>query len=238
MHWKKEKRQLNVIFKMKSLLITIDGPAGAGKTTVSRRLARKLGYRYLDTGALYRAVALKAAENEVSSDHDLEMLCQNLTLNFVHEDGVFRLFCNGEDVTDRIRTNEISMMASKISAKPVVRKTLLSVQREMGKKKEVIAEGRDMGTVVFPDADIKFFLDATPKTRALRRYQEIGLKSAQTLKQVEDQIKKRDKNDSSRELAPLKAAPDAIIIDSTKFSIEQVVEQMFKYISDVFVNKH
>jgi CMP/dCMP kinase len=234
MPWKKEKRLLNVIFKMKSLLITIDGPAGAGKTTVSRSLARRLGYRYLDTGALYRAVALKATEKEVSSDRDLEKFCQNLTFNFVQEGGVFRLFCNGEDVTDRIRTNEISMLASKISAKPVVRKTLLNVQREIGKKKEVIAEGRDMGTVVFPDADIKFFLDATPKTRALRRYQEIGLQSAQTLKQIEDQIRKRDKNDSSRELAPLKAAPDAIIIDSTKFSAEQVVEQMLKYILDDF----
>jgi CMP/dCMP kinase len=221
---------LNVIFKMKSLLITIDGPAGAGKTTVSRSLARKIGYRYLDTGALYRAVALKVIENKVSSDRDLEKLCQDLSINFIHENGVFRLFCNGEDVTDRIRTNEISMMASKISAKPVVRKALLNLQREIGEKKDVIAEGRDMGTVVFPDADIKFFLDASTKTRAVRRYQEIGLQSSQTLKQVEEQIIKRDKNDSSRELAPLKAAPDAIMIDSTKFSVEQVVEQMLKYI--------
>jgi CMP/dCMP kinase len=221
---------LSVIFKMKSLLITIDGPAGAGKTTVSRSLARKLGYRYLDTGALYRAVALKAIENKASSDRDLEKLCQNLSINFIHEDGVFRLFCNGEDVTDRIRTDEISMMASKISAKRVVRKALLNLQREIGEKKDVIAEGRDMGTVVFPDADIKFFLDASTKTRAVRRYQEIGRHSSQTLKQVEDQIRKRDKNDSSRELAPLKAAPDAIMIDSTKFSAEQVVEQMLTYI--------
>jgi CMP/dCMP kinase len=223
---------LSVISKMKSLLITIDGPAGAGKTTVSRSLARKLGYRYLDTGALYRAVALKVIENKVSSDRDLETLCQNLSINFIHEDGVFRLFCNGEDVTDRIRTDEISMMASKISAKPVVRKALLNIQREIGEKKDVIAEGRDMGTVVFPDADIKFFLDASTKTRAVRRYQEIGLQSSQTLKQVEDQIRERDKNDSSRELAPLKKAPDAIMIDSTKFSAEQVVEQMLQYILD------
>jgi CMP/dCMP kinase len=234
MPWKKEKRLLNVIPKIKPLLITIDGPAGAGKTTVSRGLARKLGYRYLDTGALYRAVALKVIENEVSSDHDLEKLCQNLTIHFVHEDGVFRLFCNGEDVTDRIRTEEISMMASKISAKPVVRKSLLNLQREIGKKKDVIAEGRDMGTVVFPEADIKFFLDASAKTRAVRRYQEMGRQSSQTLKQVEDQIRKRDNNDSSRELAPLKAAPDAIMIDSTKFSAEQVVEQMLKYILNDF----
>jgi CMP/dCMP kinase len=215
---------------MKPLLITIDGPAGAGKTTVSRNLARKLGYRYLDTGALYRAVALKVIENKVSSDHDLEELCRNLSISFVQEDGIFRLFCNGEDVTEKIRTEEISMMASKISAKPDVRKALLSLQREIGEKKDVVAEGRDMGTVVFPDADIKFFLDASTKTRALRRYHELGLRSTQSLGQVEDQIRKRDKNDRSRDLAPLKPAHDAIMIDSTKLSAEQVVEQMMEYI--------
>ncbi len=215
---------------MKSLLITIDGPAGAGKTTVSRNLANRLGYRYLDTGALYRAVAFKAIENKVSSDHDLEELCRKLTINFVQKDGVFRLFCNGEDVTDKIRTEKISMMASKISAKPVVRKALLSLQREIGEKKDVVAEGRDMGTVVFPDADIKFFLDASVETRALRRFNELGLRSSQALSQVENQIRKRDKNDSSRDVAPLKAAHDAITIDSTTLSAEQVVEQMLQYI--------
>jgi len=215
---------------MKPLLITIDGPAGAGKTTVSRNLARKLGYRYLDTGALYRAVALKVVENKVLSDQDLEMICRNLTISLVQKDGVFRLFSNGEDVTDKIRTEEISMTASKISAKPVVRKALLSLQREIGERKGVVAEGRDMGTVVFPDADIKFFLDASTETRALRRYHELGLQSSQALKQLEDRIRKRDKNDSSRDLAPLKAAHDAVIIDSTKLSAEQVVEQMLEYI--------
>ncbi len=215
---------------MKSLLITIDGPAGAGKTTVSRNLANRLGYRYLDTGALYRAVAFKVIENKVSSDHDLEELCRKLTINFVQRDGVFRLFCNGEDVTDKIRTEKISMMASKISAKPVVRKALLSLQREIGEKKNVVAEGRDMGTVVFPDADIKFFLDASVETRALRRFNELELRSSQTLSQVEIQIRKRDKNDSSRDVAPLKAAHDAITINSTTLSAEQVVEKMLQYI--------
>lgn len=216
---------------MKSLLITIDGPAGAGKTTVSRNLARRLGYRYLDTGALYRTVALKVIENKVASDDDLEELCRSLTINFVQTDGVFRLFCNGEDVTGKIRTEEISMMASKVSAKPVVRKALLNLQREIGEKKGVVAEGRDMGTVVFPDADVKFFLDASVETRALRRYRELVPRSSRTLRQVEDQIRKRDKNDSSRDLAPLKAAHDAIVIDSTKFSADQVVEKMLEYIS-------
>jgi len=215
---------------MKALLITIDGPAGAGKTTVSRNLAQKLGYRYLDTGALYRAVALKVIENKAFTDHDLENLCGNLTIDVVQKNDTFRLVCNGEDITDRIRTDEISMMASAVSAKPVVRKTLLSLQRQIGENKGVVAEGRDMGTVVFPDADVKFFLDASPKTRALRRFQELGPGSSQTLKQVQDQIKKRDINDSSRELAPLKAAPDAIIIDSTSFSVEQVVERMLSRI--------
>jgi CMP/dCMP kinase len=215
---------------MKPLLITIDGPAGAGKTTVSRNLARRLGYRYLDTGALYRTVALKVIENKVSSDDDLEELCRSLTINFIQTDGVFRLLCNGEDVTDKIRTEEISMMASKVAAKPVVRKALLNIQREIGEKKGVVAEGRDMGTVVFPDADVKFFLDASVETRALRRYLELGHRFSQTLRQVEDQIRKRDKNDSSRDLAPLKAAHDAIVIDSTKFSADQVVEKMLEYI--------
>ncbi len=219
---------------MKPLLITIDGPAGAGKTTVSRNLACRLGYRYLDTGALYRSVALKVIENKVSSDHDLEELCRNLSINLVLKDGVFRLVCNGKDVTDKIRTEEISMMASKISAKPVVRKALLSLQREIGEKKGVVAEGRDMGTVVFPDADIKFFLDASMETRALRRYNELTLGSSQTLKQVEDQIRKRDQNDSLRDVAPLKAAHDAIMIDSTKLSAEKVVDQMLENIFKLF----
>ena len=219
---------------MKPLLVTIDGPAGAGKTTVSRNLAGRLGYRYLDTGALYRAVALMVIEKNMSCDDDLEKLCQNLKIGFIKKDGVFRLFCNGQDITDKIRTEEISMMASKISAKLVVRNALLSIQREIGEKRGVVAEGRDMGTVVFPNADIKFFLDASTEIRALRRFHELSIKSSLTLKQVEDQIRTRDKNDSSRDLAPLKAARDAIIIDSTKLSADQVVEQMLAHIFELF----
>ncbi len=217
---------------MKPLLITIDGPAGAGKTTVSKILARKLGYRYLDTGALYRAVALKVIENHVHPDQDDELasLCQNLDIQWVHKEGVNRLICNGKDITDRIRTEKISMMASKVSANPIVRQKLLYLQRKMGENKGVVAEGRDMGTVVFANADIKFFLDANPQTRAMRRYNEIESQSSSTFEQVEKQIRQRDQNDSTRQLAPLKASHDAICIDSTKLSIKQVVEQILDHI--------
>lgn len=217
---------------MKPLLITIDGPAGAGKTTISKILAEKLGYRYLDTGALYRAVALEVIENHVPPDHDeqLAILCQNLDIRWVHQEGVPRLICNGKDITDRIRTEKISMMASRVSANPIVRQKLLNLQRKMGENKGMVAEGRDMGTVVFANADIKFFLDADPQTRAIRRYNEIEPQDASTFEQVEKQIRQRDQNDSSRQLAPLKAAQDAICIDSTTLSIKQVVEQMLDHI--------
>ncbi|MFO8085090.1 MAG: (d)CMP kinase [Desulfobacterales bacterium] len=217
---------------MKPLLITIDGPAGAGKTTISKILAEKLGYRYLDTGALYRAVALKVVENNVDIGHDAELvqLCESLDLQFVQENGATHLICNGRDVTDLIRTEKISMTASKVSANPIVREALLDLQRAIGKNKAVVAEGRDMGTVVFADADVKFFLDALPETRAKRRYKEMCPESSSTLEQVEKQIRQRDQNDSSRQLAPLKVASDAIRIDSTSLSIDQVTEQMLKYI--------
>lgn len=222
---------------MKPLLITIDGPAGAGKTTVSRILANNLGYRYLDTGALYRAVALNVIENNIDPDNDerLAELCRNLKLKFVQHEGVTRLISNGQDVTDHIRTDDVSMMASKVSANPIVRETLFNLQREIGRNKGVVAEGRDMGTVVFADADIKFFLDASTQTRANRRYRELGCESSGTLEQMEIQIRKRDENDSSRELAPLRAAHDAIRIDSTALSIEQVVEHMSEFIFNRFL---
>ena len=137
---------------------------------------------------------------------------------------------NGEDVTDRIRSPEITMLASTVSAKPVVRQYLLELQRKLGREKAAVFEGRDMGTVVFPEADVKFFLDASTKTRALRRFEELKSKSAQTLDEVERDMKQRDQNDSTRQAAPLKPAADAIIIDSTDLSAEQVVEVILSHI--------
>lgn len=213
---------------MKKLLITIDGPAGAGKTTVSRALADRLGYRYIDTGALYRGVALAAQIQGIDRHNDdaLKNLCADLEMNFVQHKAGLRLYLNGEDISDRIRSPEITMLASTISARPVVREFLLDLQKDLGKAKAAVFEGRDMGTVVFPEADVKFFLDASTRTRAHRRYAEQKSKSAQTLDEVERDIQRRDRNDSTRDVAPLKPAADAIVIDSTEMSVDEVVEYM------------
>lgn len=221
---------------MKPLLITIDGPAGAGKTTVSRMLADHLSYRYIDTGALYRGVAYEAASAGISPDDEtgLENLCFTLNLKFIRNEKGTRLLSSGSDITDHIRTPEITMLSSAVSAKPAVRQYLLAVQRQMSGEKSVIFEGRDMGTVVFPDADIKFFLNASLKMRAVRRYKEFGAEKGQPLEIVEKQMERRDRNDSTRSAAPLKPAQDAITINSTEISAKEVVARMLFHIKNAF----
>jgi cytidylate kinase len=218
---------------MKPFLVTIDGPAGAGKTTVSKMLSQRLGYRYIDTGALYRAVALKAIASGLSPDDDegLEKLCRNLKLEFIQNEKGLRLYADGADITDQIRTPVISMFASAASARAVVRQYMMGLQRNLGNEKGAVFEGRDMGTVVFPNAEIKFFLDALPRIRALRRFQELN-GANQTLEEVERDLNRRDENDSSRVLAPLKPSENAIIIDTSSLSAEQVVEKMLFYIEN------
>ncbi|MGD8520192.1 MAG: (d)CMP kinase [Desulfobacterales bacterium] len=224
---------------MQKLLITIDGPAGAGKTTVSKTLAGRLGYTYIDTGALYRSVAYEAKAQGIDTNDDeaLKKLCNGLEIAFVRGDQGLRLICNGVDITDLIRTPEIAMLASDVSARPVVRKFLFGLQRKMGKDKGVVFEGRDMGTVVFPEADVKFFLIASARTRALRRYKELESTSNVTLQEIENDLKQRDQNDSTRDLAPLIPATDAIHIDSTDLSIQEVLDQMLTHIDDKFGDK-
>jgi len=214
------------------LLITIDGPAGAGKTTVSRLLADRLSYRYVDTGALYRCVALAAIQAGIQADEDekLNRLCRGLKIELKMDQKHTRLLLDGKDVGSAIRTPAVTMMASAVSARAVVRKFLLKVQQDLGAAKAAVFEGRDMGTVVFPNADVKFFLDAAPKVRAFRRYQELKEQCNQSLEAVETEMRRRDKNDSQRDLAPLKPAPDALVVDATHLSIQQVVDTMVSHI--------
>lgn len=214
------------------MLITIDGPAGAGKTTVSRLLAQRLGFRYVDTGALYRGVALaaRAAGIDMDDDQGLEQMLKGLSIGFVVRNGATRLMLDGQDVTEKIRTPEITMAASAVSARPVVRQYLLAVQHELGSEKEAVFEGRDMGTVVFPDADIKFYLDASVEVRARRRFDEFKDRSPQSIGEVEADIRRRDENDSTRAVAPLRAAEDAVVIDASDLSVAQVVTKLLKHI--------
>lgn len=217
-----------------SFIITIDGPAGSGKTTVSRLVAERLGFDYVDTGALYRGIAYAAVNSKINLDDDdaLDRLCRSLTIRMIREKDGSHLFVNATDVSGEIRTPDVSMAASAVSARPVVRRYLLKLQRDLGHDRQAVFEGRDMGTVVFPDADVKFFLDADMKVRAERRHREITNDHDITLERVRKDMMRRDKNDSSRILAPLKAAADAVYVDTTDLSIRQVVDLMIAYVTD------
>lgn len=217
----------------KGYIITIDGPSGAGKSTVSRKLAEKMGYLYLDTGAMYRACALKAFKLglDPSREEDAQKVVSDLKLELVPRGNQIRLFLDGEDITEKIRTEEVGMGASKISQHRVVREKLWELQRKLGEQGGVVAEGRDMGTVVFPDADYKFFLTASLEERARRRYQELLQRGEKVeLEQIKKEVEKRDAQDSQRDLAPLKPAPEAILIDTTHLNVDQVVDLILKEI--------
>ncbi|HOW57190.1 MAG TPA: (d)CMP kinase [Smithellaceae bacterium] len=217
----------------KNLIITIDGPAGAGKSTVSKQLARELGYTYLDTGALYRALAYQAirAKININDQTQLADLCSRTKVTLANNNGKMKVYVNGEDVGDRIRTEEVSRTASAISTFPVVREALLQLQRDAGAAGGIVAEGRDMGSVVFPQADCKFYLDANVEERARRRKDELsGRGVAVEYQEIQKGMVERDKQDSEREIAPLKAADGAIIIDSTALTIEEVVESVMRQI--------
>jgi cytidylate kinase len=211
-------------------IITIDGPAGAGKSTISLLLAKKLGFLYLDTGAMYRAVALSALRKgiDLSDAAALREMCRDIDINFRSTGDNYRVYIGAEDISDEIRRSEIDMLSSKISAIKEVRDAMTGLQRRVGMKGGIVAEGRDMGTVVFPDADHKFFLMASPDIRAERRYKErVDRGECISMEQVEMELKKRDVQDTTRIIAPLRPAVDAIIIDTTTLDINEVVEEIF-----------
>jgi cytidylate kinase len=211
----------------KRITIAIDGPAGAGKSTLARRIAAKLGYVYVDSGAMYRAVALWALRTNVavSDMHRLEQLANAAHIEFAPPNAVL---LNDEDVTTAIRTPEVSQAASEVSLIPAVRRALVRKQREIGEKVSIVMEGRDIGTVVFPDATVKIFLDAVPEERASRRASEVALPA----KIVERQIRERDQRDRGRAESPLVQAPDAVYVDTTGLSIDEVEEAILKIIRD------
>jgi len=220
---------LSATVRANGVIVAIDGPSGAGKSSLTRLLAQRLGYIHIDTGAMFRAVALMAKRAGIACDDDaaLEGLCSTLAITFCRDGESCRVLVNGEDVSGAIRSEEIGLFTSCISARKPVRDALLAMQRKMGAAGGVILEGRDIGTVVFPDAEVKFFLSATARERGRRRFLELsGRGEEATLEETIAKVVSRDRQDEGREHAPLKKADDAISIDSTSLSIEEVLELM------------
>ncbi|MBP9038525.1 MAG: (d)CMP kinase [Candidatus Syntrophosphaera sp.] len=217
----------------KGLIIAIDGPAASGKSTTAQLLAKKLGYLYIDTGAMYRACALKAKKMgiDINDEESIRNLLDFIDIQIENDNSKNRILLDGEDVSEDIRADDISSLASAISAIPAVRYKMVELQRKMGEKGSVILDGRDIGTFVFPDAEVKFFLTASPEIRAKRRWLELQQKGIdKNFSEVLADLVKRDNNDSQRALAPLKKAEDAIEIDTSNMTIEEQTETLYKII--------
>lgn len=215
--------------------IAIDGPAGAGKSTIARKAASELGYIYIDTGALYRTVGVAAMrQNKLGSDSDIEsVLTDELSVELRFSDGIQKMYLNGEDVSEAIRTPEASMAASKVSAVPAVRAYLFDLQKRIAKENNCLMDGRDIGTVVLPDADVKIFLTASPEARAKRRYKELVEKGSDVkYEDVLSDMIKRDYDDSHRAIAPLKQAEDAILVDTSDIGLEESIALIIRTIKE------
>ena len=219
----------------RKLVIAIDGPAGSGKSTIAARLAKKLGYINLESGAMYRALALKAMEQQVSLDdaEALRKLAESSVLQLQPHDEGNRVLLDGRDVSQRIREADVTAAASRVSVHPPVRQVLVARQRELGANGGAVMEGRDIGTAVFPNADVKVFLDAAASVRAERRTLQNGSRSAEEAQRVQVEIAARDERDRTRAASPLAAAPDAVIVDTTHKSIDEVVAEVEELVKKV-----
>ncbi len=207
--------------------VAIDGPAGAGKSTIAKRVSKEMGYIYVDTGAMYRALAVHFIQSGLKPEdtEGIKEACKSANVELRYEDGVQQVYLNGDNVTGKLRTEEVSHMASVSSAVSEIRAHLLELQRDMARKNDVLMDGRDIGTHILPNADVKVYLTASVETRAKRRfleYQEKGI--ACDLKEIEKDIAERDYRDMNREIAPLKQAEDAVLVDSSNMTIDEVVE--------------
>ncbi len=213
------------------MIVTIDGPAGSGKSSVARRLAERLGFAFLDTGAMYRAVALACLDANVSWNDEAAIgaLAHSLRMAFAHG----RLLMNGEDVTGRLRTPEVTAAASRVAVLASVREALADLQRQLARGKDMVTEGRDQGSVVFPAAECKFFVTADPKERARRRVRDLQDDGHPAdFNEVLEQIRERDERDASRKVGPLKPAPDAQVIDTTSLELEDVVDRLERIVRE------
>lgn len=215
--------------------IAIDGPSSSGKSTISKCLAQKLGFLNVDTGALYRAIAYFLWVNRINykDESSVKNCLDKIKINIKNSNYTQLIFLNNEDVTDKIRSNDISMISSYVSAMPDVRKYLLELQRDLAKNNSVIMDGRDIGTVILPDADVKIFLTASPEVRARRRYAQLSEKKEKiSYQEILNTINKRDFDDSHRETAPLKPAADAIIFDNSEYNLNKTIDMLLKIIKE------
>ncbi len=214
-------------------VVAIDGPAGAGKSTVAARIAARFGLMNMETGAMYRAFALKAMNTGTDAgDADaLEALAQNTTIRLVPTTAGNRVVLDGEDVTARIREADVTQAASRVSVHPAIRRWMVNMQRQLGESSGVVMEGRDIGTAVFPDANVKIFLDAAPEVRGQRRFEQIGAGTVLP-EAVLREMRERDERDRNRAQSPLKPAPDAVVIDSTSLSLEEVIARVESIVTE------
>lgn len=213
-----------------SINIAIDGPSGAGKSTLARRLAAKLGFIYVDTGALYRAIALSMLRRNAETEEQIIGSLKELDVTLRYEDGEQHVFANGEDVSGLIRTPEVTMAASRVSAIPAVRKYLFDLQQDLAKTHSVVMDGRDIGTVVLPNADVKIYMTASAEKRAMRRFLEMQEKHivGQTYEEVLADVIRRDEQDMNREIAPLKQAEDAVLVDTSDLDLDESEKLLLK----------